>query len=69
MKILDRNDLMTPAQVGAIIGWHPESVRRGLRKGRLRAGVRIGNRWYVKRDEFFGCDGDGDGIAKEACRA
>ncbi len=63
-QIRDATDLMTPAELGKIIGWHPESVRRGLRTGRLRAGVRIGNRWYVKRDEFF----EG-GEAKEVCHA
>ncbi len=65
MRICDSRDLMTPAEVGAIIGWHEESVRRGLRTGRLRAGLKVGNRWYVRRDEFFATGGKDGGRGGE----
>ena len=68
------SDLMTPEELGAIIGWHPESVRRALRQHRLRAGVKVGRRWYVKRVEFFETYGRPDekgaeGAEGVACRA
>lgn len=75
--ICKASDLMTPEELGAIIGWHPESVRRALRQRRLRAGVKVGRRWYVKRVEFFesygredekGAEGD-FGAEGVACRA
>ena len=53
MDICKSSDLMTPEELGSIIGWHPESVRRALRENRLRAGIKVGRRWYVKRVEFF----------------
>jgi excisionase family DNA binding protein len=44
--------LLTPAQLAKITGAHEESVRRGIRAGRLPA-LKINGRWFVKRDEVL----------------
>ncbi len=39
-------ELITTHALGRMIQWHPESVRRACRQGRVRA-VKLGRRWRV----------------------
>jgi len=41
--------LLTVEEVAELLQVHPDSVRRMMRQGRLPA-VKIGWRWYVRRD-------------------
>ena len=43
---------LTPAETGAIIRIHPESVRRGIRQGRIRA-QRVGNKLIIADGATF----------------
>lgn len=38
--------LLTIEQFAALIGWHPESVRRAIRQGRLHA-IKLGRQWRI----------------------
>ena len=42
--------LYAPTAFAKIICWHPESVRRAVRQGRIRA-LRLGNGWRIPSDE------------------
>jgi excisionase family DNA binding protein len=43
--------LYLPDEVAGIIRWHPESVRRAIRDGRIQA-VKIGRGWRVRAGEI-----------------
>lgn len=38
--------LLTVEQVAQCIDWHPESVRRAIRQGRLHA-IKLGREWRI----------------------
>jgi len=42
--------LYEPRVFARVISWHPESVRRAIRQGRIRA-VRLGGGWRIPADE------------------
>lgn len=44
-------DVMPVDEVAAALGIHPETVRRGIREGRL-PGTHIGSRYVVNRAHF-----------------
>lgn len=46
-------ELMSCTEYAAIVGEHPESVRRGIREGRIPA-LKMNGRWRIKRDDVFG---------------
>jgi excisionase family DNA binding protein len=41
--------LLTVEQVAQCIDWHPESVRRAIRQGRLHA-VKLGRGWRISEE-------------------
>jgi excisionase family DNA binding protein len=41
-------DWLTVKEAAALLGWHESSVRRALRKGRLR-GEKFGRDWRIRR--------------------
>jgi excisionase family DNA binding protein len=43
--------LYDPNAVARAFQWHPESVRRAIRQGRIHA-LRLGNGWRVPSDEL-----------------
>jgi excisionase family DNA binding protein len=42
--------LYEPRAFARVISWHPESVRRAIRQGRIKA-VRLGGGWRIPADE------------------
>lgn len=45
-------DILSPAQVGALVGRHAETVTLALRTGQLRGKQRtVGGYWYVRRED------------------
>lgn len=42
--------LYEPRAFARVIAWHPESVRRAIRQGRIKA-VRLGGGWRIPADE------------------
>jgi len=43
--------LYTPAHVAGVLAYHPESVRRAIRQGRIKA-IKCGDGWRVRDDEL-----------------
>lgn len=43
---------MTPKQLAEATGEHVNSIRRGIREGRIPAD-RVNGRWYICRDTVF----------------
>lgn len=42
--------MFQPFEFASVIRWHPESVRRAIREGRIKA-IRMGNGWRIPGDE------------------
>jgi hypothetical protein len=42
--------LLEPSEFARVISWHPESVRRAIRQGRIGA-VRMSNGWRIPSAE------------------
>ena len=47
---IDRDQYLTPVQVGQALAIHPETVRRWARQGRVAAISLPGGRWLIHRD-------------------
>lgn len=44
--------VLTPYQVSALVGRHPDTVTRALRDGELKGKQRsVGGFWYVRRED------------------
>lgn len=52
------SQLLRTEHVAAVLQWHPASVRRAIRQGRIRA-VRIGQQWRVSAEELARMQNEG----------
>ena len=50
--------MLTPEDFAGAVQWHPESVRRALRAGRIRA-VRLGRAWRITAGELARIQAEG----------
>jgi excisionase family DNA binding protein len=51
LKYADETPLFRTDRVATLLHWHPGSVRRAIRQGRIRA-VRVGQQWRVSGEEL-----------------
>ncbi len=42
---------LTPEEFGAAVRWHPETIRRCIRQGRVKA-LKLGRRFLIPRSEL-----------------
>ena len=45
-EVAEKSKLFEPGDFARLISWHPESVRRAIRQGRIHA-VRFGKQWRI----------------------
>ena len=48
---MDRDELLTPEEVAAILRVSPKSIRKWLKEGTLQ-GIKVGRLWRIKESEL-----------------
>ena len=57
-KTIDLPAMLSPERAAALLDMNPETIRRYIREGRLKA-TKIGNRWKISESDlaaFLGSD-------------
>jgi excisionase family DNA binding protein len=54
----NESQLLRTQRVAAVLNWHPGSVRRAIRQGRIKA-VRVGQQWRVSTEELARMQNEG----------
>jgi excisionase family DNA binding protein len=58
-----RNELLTVDDVARILGFHPRTVRRYIREGRLKA-KKLGKQWRILQEDLNVLTGQDTGVEK-----